>query len=195
MVFYKIVNKLKTFLGYILLLVNSRKIEKISKPFLSGLPIIIIHNKAKLKLGDKVTLHSNPFTYHLHMNSPVKLMIDRPNAKLIIGDNTRLNGCCIHAQELISIGKNCLIAANTQIFDGNGHDLSMDNPEMRLKTLGKTKPVIIEDNVWIGYNCIILPGVKIGNGSVIAAGSIVNIDVPANSIAAGNPLKIVKTYE
>jgi acetyltransferase-like isoleucine patch superfamily enzyme len=71
----------------------------------------------------------------------------------------------------------------------------MQHPELRLKTLGITKPIIIEDNVWIGYNCLILPGVKIGNGSVIAAGSIVNIDIPANSIAAGNPIKIIKNYD
>jgi acetyltransferase-like isoleucine patch superfamily enzyme len=92
---------------------NKNKIIFLTKPTISGLPIIIIHKYGKLNLGKNITFHSNAYSYHLHMNSPVKILIDRKGASINIGDNTRLNGCCIHAQDKISIGKNCLIAANT----------------------------------------------------------------------------------
>ncbi len=54
------------------------------------------------------------------------------------------------------------------------------------------KPIVIEDNVWIGIDATILPGVTLGRNCVVAAGSVVTKDVPANMIAAGNPAKIVK---
>ncbi len=94
----------------------------------------------------------------------------------------------------ISIGKNCLIAANCQIFDGSGHDLSFSEVANRINTIGDAKPIIVEDNVWIGANCIILPGVRIGQGSVISAGSVVHKDIPEMCVAAGNPVKVVKQY-
>jgi acetyltransferase-like isoleucine patch superfamily enzyme len=58
-----------------------------------------------------------------------------------------------------------------------------------------SSPVIIEDNVWIGINCIILKGVKIGKNSAIAAGSVVTRSIPANCLAAGNPARVVKTFD
>jgi len=120
--------------------------------------------------------------------------MDRPYAELIIEDNTRIHGTCIHAYMSIRIGKNCLIAANTQIFDGNGHDTCMNDPSNRIHTKGSAKPIIIEDNVWIGTNVIVMPGVTIGNGSVISANSVVNSDIPPFSIAIGNPAVVVKTF-
>ncbi len=56
----------------------------------------------------------------------------------------------------------------------------------------KGPPVVIGDNVWIGMNCVILPGVNIGNNVVIGAGSIVTKDIPSHVVAAGNPCKIIK---
>jgi acetyltransferase-like isoleucine patch superfamily enzyme len=160
----------------------------------SGIPILVFDFNGKIVFGNNVSLKSNKKSYHIHMHSPTKLMADRKDAIIIIGDNTRINGACIHAYNRIEIGKNCLIAANTQIFDGSGHDLSMDNPENRINTIGNSKPIKIGDNVWIGINCIIMPGVKIGNDSIVAAGSIVVKDVPARCIVGGNPAKIIKDY-
>ncbi len=57
-----------------------------------------------------------------------------------------------------------MIAANTNIIDGNGHQLYMENPENRINTKDNGNPIIIEDNVWIAANCIILGGTKIGQG-------------------------------
>lgn len=160
---------------------------------IKGFPIVFLKKKGSIILEKNVTLNSSNFGYHINMHSPVKLMADRPNAKIIIGENSRIHGTCIHAYKQIKIGKNCLVAANTQIIDGSGHDLCLENPSNRINTIGDTKEINIEDNVWIGANCIILPGVTIGEGSVIAAGSVVSKDIPSRCVAAGNPAKIIKT--
>lgn len=161
---------------------------------ISGIPVFVFRENGKLILGNNVSLKSNKKSYHLNMYSSVKIMADRIDAVIEIGANSRINGSCIHAYKSIKIGKNCLIAANCQIIDGNGHDLSFSNVENRINTSGDAEEIIIEDNVWIGANSMILPGVKIGYGSVIAAGSIVAKDIPGMCIAGGNPAKIIKRY-
>lgn len=163
------------------------------KVFFNKLPNIYITKDCVLTLGDNVLINSNNKRYHINMHSNCKIILDRPGAEIVIGSNSRIHGTCIHAYKSIRIGKNCLIAANTQIFDGNGHDVSLSNPSNRINTIGNAKPIIIEDNVWIGANSIILPGVTLGEGCVVSAGSIVVKDVPPRCIVAGNPaLPIIK---
>lgn len=164
------------------------------KVIVTGIPIFHFAYNAKLIIKNNVQLKSNIKSYHLNMHSPVKIMADRPDAIIDIGENSRINGSCIHAYKKITIGSNCLIAANCQIFDGNGHDLSFPDVENRINTKGEAKEIIIEDNVWIGANSIILPGVKIGYGSVIAAGSVVVKSIPPMCIAGGNPARVIKSY-
>lgn len=160
-----------------------------------GKPLIDIKSDCQLIIGKNVTLNSRNKGYHINMHSPVKLFADRPGAKIVIGDNTRIHGTCIHAYNLITVGSNCLIAANCQIIDGNGHDLSFENVDNRINTHGWSKAVAIEDSVWLGANTIILPGVKIGRGSVISANSVVTKDIPPKTLAGGNPAIILKEYE
>lgn len=159
-----------------------------------GKPLIDIKRDCQLIIGKNVTLNSRNKGYHINMHSPVKLFADRPGAKIVIGDNTRIHGTCIHAYNLITVGSNCLIAANCQIIDGNGHDLSFENVDNRINTHGGNKAVAIEDSVWLGANTIILPGVKIGRGSVISANSVVTKDIPPKTLAGGNPAVILKEY-
>lgn len=163
--------------------------------FFKGWPIIDTSNGGTINIGKGVTINSSNYGYHVNMYSPVKLMADRKGATIRIGDNTRIHGSCIHAYNSVLIGKNCLIAANSQIVDCNGHELSFGNVENRINTSSNGRPVIIEDCVWVGTNSIVLPGVRIGRGSVIAAGSVVVKDIPPMVIAAGNPAKVIKTAE
>ncbi|MBU7006302.1 acyltransferase [Phosphitispora fastidiosa] len=171
---------------------RNRNLKILGSVHISGYPEISIGKDSKLIIGDNVTLNSSNHDYHVNMFAPVKLLAKRKGATIIVGANTRIHGSCIHAFEKISIGKNCLIAANCQIFDESGHSISFDDTTNRLKTRGKTKPIVIRDNVWIGTGCIILPGVTIKEGSVIAAGSVVTKDVPAYCLAGGNPAKIIR---
>ncbi len=158
------------------------------------MPQILRHTDAKISIGNGCTINSSNYGYHINMFSKCKLYADRPYASIEIGENTRIHGTCIHAYNKIQIGKNCLIAANTNIIDGNGHELSMENPQNRINTTDGGKSIIIEDNVWIAANCIILGGSKIGSGAIITAGSVVKGTVPPKSIFGGNPAVLLKQY-
>jgi acetyltransferase-like isoleucine patch superfamily enzyme len=159
-----------------------------------GSPLIDIRRGSKLLLGNGVILTSRNRGYHLNIAAPVKLFADRPGAEIIIGAETRIAGSCIHAQRSITIGKRCLIAGNCQIVDNNGHDLSFPNVERRLHSEGASAPVLIEDDVWLGTNTVVLPGVRIGRGAVIGANSVVSANVPAMVVARGNPAEVVLDY-
>ncbi len=88
----------------------------------------------------------------------------------------------------VKIGDFCMIGPNTLITTV-GHPL---NPQARRKKLAQAQPVIIGNDVWIGGNCTILPGVKIGDGAVVAAGAVVTQDVPSNTVVAGVPARPIK---
>lgn len=154
------------------------------------MPLIERNKDAIITIGKNVTLNSQNKEYHLNLFGKVKLVADRPNAKISIGDKTRIHGSCIHAWGEIIIGKRVLIAGNVNIIDSNGHEIMPENVEQRIYTTGIHKPIVIEDDVWIGAGSMVLPGVTIGRGSVIGAGSIVSRNIPSYSIAAGNPVAI-----
>ena len=107
-----------------------------------------------------------------------------------IGKNVFINACCrFQDQGGIEIGDGSLIGHNTTIATLN-HDF---NP---LKRQNLTpRPVKIGKNVWIGSDCTILPGVEIGDGAIIGAGSVVTKSIPANTIAVGNPARVIKEIE
>ena len=169
-------------------------VELAGKVSILGSPLIDIRRGSKLYLGHGVILTSRSKGYHFNLNAPVKLFADRPGAEIRIGDQTRIAGSCIHAQRSILIGKRCLIAGNCQIIDSNGHDLSFPDVENRLNTGGASYPVVIEDEVWIGANSIVLPGVRVGRGAVIGANSVVSANVPPMVVARGNPAEVVFDY-
>ena len=91
----------------------------------------------------------------------------------------------------VTIGDDVMIGPNTLITTV-GHPLS---PKGRKERHGICKPVTIGNNVWMGGNCTVLPGVKIGNNAVIAAGAVVTKDVPDNCVVGGVPAKVIKKLE
>jgi len=195
-----IVNKSLKFPNHIwnklLILWLSRKnnIEIGPKLILNGRPLIDIQKEGNLYIGSEVTLNSRNKGYHINMHSPVKLFADRPGAEIRIGDKTRIHGTCVHAYQSVKIGSNCLIVANCQIFDGNGHNLSFQNVDNRIIIFMSLCFCTIDYRLWIGANSIILPGVTIGKGTVISANSVVTRDIPSMVVAGGNPAIIIKKY-
>ena len=106
-----------------------------------------------------------------------------------VGDNFFLNvNCKLMDSGKITIGSNVFIAPNVCIIT---EEHSMD-VKQRLAGLEYTYPVTVGDNVWICAGAIILPGVTIGDNSIIGAGSVVTKDIPPNSLAVGNPCRVIR---
>lgn len=115
------------------------------------------------------------------------------NPTLIIGSNTTLAYLVtISVGERVEIGEGCLIADRVFIADNNGHPLDPERRRHREKVLPEEiKPVKIGNNVWIGYQSVVLRGVNIGDNSIVGANSVVTKDVPPNTVVAGNPAVMV----
>ncbi|OLN87644.1 putative acetyltransferase C18B11.09c 2 [Colletotrichum chlorophyti] len=108
---------------------------------------------------------------------------------VIIGENCFINfNCTILDTSLVVLGDRVQLGPNVSIYSA-GHETSVLS---RIKFIEFGDPVRIEDDAWIGGGTIILPGVTIGRGSTIGAGSIVTKDIPPYSVAIGSPAKIVK---
>lgn len=105
------------------------------------------------------------------------------NGKLIIGNSFINSNCKIRCHDKILIGNGCAISHDFTVMDSDAHYLFGEK---------NTKVVEIEDNVWIGTRVTILSGVTVGEGSVIAAGSVVKDNVPKYSLVAGVPAKVIK---
>lgn len=159
-----------------------------------GLPLIDVCSGGELRIADDVLLRSCNRGYHVNLFAPVKLMVSYPGAKIVIGARTRVYGSSLNAYTAIEIGSDCLIAGNCQIMDANGHYPFFDKLEERTCSKDKGIPVVLEDYVWLGTGCIVLPGVRIGRGSIIGAGSVVVHSVPQMCVAAGNPAKVIRRF-
>jgi len=106
-----------------------------------------------------------------------------------VGDDFLANyNVTILDRAAVEIGNNVLIAPGSVITTVN-HSLS---PKRRLENRCRALPIVIGDNVWIGANCTILPGVRIGENAVVAAGAVVSRDVPPNAIVAGVPARVLR---
>lgn len=135
------------------------------------------HERSTLYMGENSHLKLNGrFTMHGHSSIMV-----HDGAHLEIGNNTYINGTSIDCSHHISIGSDCAIADGVHIMDNSWHSPS-----------DKKQKIIIGNNVWIATGAMILPGVKIGDGAVVAAGAVVTKEVPPRCMVAGVPAKVVK---
>ena len=136
-----------------------------------------IENLGRMELGRDILLRS--------VNVPVELCTG-PEGVLRIGDGTRLNyGVSIAAQKEVSIGHRTRIGPYVMIVDSDFHD-----PYDRSRR-PEGRPVIIEDDVWIGAKASVLRGVRVGRGAVVGTGAVVTRDVEPFSIVAGVPARVV----
>jgi acetyltransferase-like isoleucine patch superfamily enzyme len=153
-----------------------------------GLPKIQKHRKATILIGANLILCSNPRKNSIGVFQKVIIKALNPHAKIKIGNNVGISGASISGKD-ITIGNNVLIGSGVLITDSDAHPI---HPELRqYGQYIKSKPIVIEDDVFVGARSIILKGVTIGAGSVIGAGSIVVKDIPPMSIASGNPAKVI----
>lgn len=113
--------------------------------------------------------------------------------QLFIGDNVSIGHLFYSAgssKGTVTIGSNSIIAARVTITTAT-HDYNV----LPMNTVGINKPVVIEDNVWIGVGAIILPGVTVHEGAVVGAGAVVTRDVEANHIVGGVPARTIKVID
>ena len=125
-----------------------------------------------------------------------------PESKgIFIGEESLVNtNCNLYSMEKISIGNRVLISYNVSIFDNNSHPLKMEDRAKHIQNPADNSrveraEVTIEDDVWVGCNSVILKGVTIGKGSIIAAGSVVTASVQPFSIIGGAPAKVIKSLQ
>jgi galactoside O-acetyltransferase len=129
------------------------------------------------------------------------LITQKKGSIIQISNNVYMGNSALISSKRISIGNNVLISAGSLITDNDGHSLNYmvrkNDVSNRLKGYKnwrqiREKAIRIEKNSWIGYGCIILKGVTIGEGSIVGAGSVVTTSVPPFTVVGGNPAKIIK---
>jgi len=183
--------KLKSFIHRLLIPKNQATPRLWVKSLLNP----IIHKKGKgAKIRRRVRKDVLPFNkFNLGSNSTIEdfATINNGLGNVIIGDRVRvgLSNTVIGPVKI----KNDVIIAQNVVMSGLNHGYEDINLPPH-KQVCNTSEIIIEDEVWIGANCVILPGVTIGKHSVVAAGSIVTKSVPPYSVVAGNPAKVIKQY-
>ncbi len=129
-----------------------------------------------------------------------------PSGRVTVGPFTVLNGTYVICDDRVDIGGHCLLSWGVVITD-NWHG-EHSSPEMRRDALaaaardplrhppsvGAPRPVVIEDNVWIGFDAVILPGVTLGRGCIVGCRSVVRKDVPPYAVVGGDPAAIIRGY-
>ena len=113
-------------------------------------------------------------------------------AKLSLGSGYMNHECVIDCFDSISIGHHVVISERVVLRDSDNHTIK-DLEAISSDESAGTAPIVIGDHVWIGMNVIVLKGVTIGEGAVVAAGSVVNKDVQPHCLVAGVPAKVIKT--
>lgn len=160
----------------------------------------IVHGKlyinlfptAKLRIGDNLYFSSGWGINALCANKR-GMIYATENATIIIGNNVGMSSTVLWAHKNITIGNYVKIGGNCILIDTDSHNKDYMIRRGQYTDWGIAEPIVIEDDVFIGMNCIILKGVTIGARSIIAAGSVVTKSIPADCIAGGNPAKVIKS--
>ena len=153
-----------------------------------GMPYFFVENGGTIKIGShnkfiSSTTLNKMGVHHKCMISASPGISKKCNIE--IGDHCGFSGTSIWCFDGIKIGNNVRCGANTLIMDGDAH---FDDPRT-----SPPKPIIIEDNVFLGAGVVVRKGVRIGKNSVIGMNSMVTHDIPENVMAVGTPCKIIKS--
>lgn len=154
-------------------------------------PLIFRHQQARIRLADDVTLVGGTLQNPICSGDRMVLSAAEPGAEISIGPGSGLSCCTIYAVTKIEIGARVLVGAGSHIYDTDFHHVAAADRAGHGRTARLSAPVFIEDDVWIGARAIILKGVRIGRGAVVAAGAVVTKKVPPGAIVAGVPAVVV----
>lgn len=186
--FKRVRNRLSSY--YNLLRLNLYGVEYGKHCVIHGKLYITIFPTASVRIGDNLYCSSGWGINALSANKRGMIYASK-DAHVIIGNNVGMSSTVIRACKRIEIGNHVKIGANCILIDTDSHSKNYLVRRGQYTDWGESSPIIIEDDVFIGANCIVLKGVTIGARSIIAAGSIVTKNIPPDSIAGGNPAKVI----
>lgn len=157
-----------------------------------GPTLISVERRGSIQIGDNVTFVSHAWWNRTGLSGPTTLTCSKMGS-IRIGSDSGFSSIVIFSQNSVKIGRHAVFGGNVRIFDTNFHVL---DPYERRSNDGlsraKSAPVEIGDDVFVGTNAIILKGTRIGDRSIVAAGSVVfGLDVPPDSLVRGNPAVVV----
>lgn len=160
----------------------------------------VVHGKLYIKLfptanvtiGDNLYFSSGWAINALCTNKR-GILYATQNATITIGDNVGMSSTVLWAHESITIGNHVKIGGNCILMDTDAHNMDYVIRRGQYTDWGISSPIVIEDDVFIGANCIVLKGVTVGARSIIAAGSVVTKSIPADCLAGGNPAKVIRS--
>jgi len=114
-----------------------------------------------------------------------------PGPNIVIHDRVRMNTTSISAVSRVELEEGVAIARGCYISD---HSHGFDDPDtpIRYQPIARVAPVLVRRGAWLGQNCVVLPGVTIGRGSVVGANSVVREDVPDRTVVAGVPARVIR---
>lgn len=168
----------------------------------SILKIIVLKRHNKIRIRNALRIVPERLNIGVDNALYCRFYFDRESATITVGDRCFIGKSQIIAANRIVIGDDVLMSWGVTIVDHNSHSIYVDerrdditNHTGRLArdwSNVASSPVIIEDFAWIGFNAIILKGVTVGYGSVVAAGAVVTKSVPPYSVVAGNPARVIK---
>lgn len=158
----------------------------------NGFPRLTLASNSSMKIGKNFRMNSGYSFNMIGRNQPCTIQLTK-NAVLTIGDNVGISSTSIFSSLGVFIEDNVKLGGGVVIYDTDFHSLNLDLRSNENGDFAESKKseVLIGANAFVGAHSIILKGSKIGENSIIGAGSVVAGEVPANQIWAGNPAKFI----
>lgn len=157
-----------------------------------GVPVVDINDGSAMTIGESFHINSGSNYNRIGRQQPCFFIADL-RGRIQIGDRVGMSSTALVCHNAITIGDDVTIGGNTVIYDTDFHTLNSDQrTNFQDNSLARTAPVVIQNRVFIGAHVTILKGVTIGQNAVIAAGSVVTRNVPANQIWGGNPAQFIR---
>lgn len=149
-----------------------------------GWSSFLMIDDSTVKINKNCRFNSTTTSNRIGINHKCMISTLQKGAYIEIGSDSGFSGVSIGCFKKITIGNNVKVGANVLITDADWH---LDDARV-----SEPKPILIGDNVWLGYGVVVMKGVTIGDNTIIGINSVVTKDIPSNVVAAGNPCKVIK---
>lgn len=171
---------------------NNVKVGRGMRSF--GIPLVDVWIGSSFTIGDNFLMNNGKLFNAIGRQQSCCFIVQR-NGVLKIGNNVGISDTAIVCYKSVTISDNVTIGGNVVIYDTDFHSLNKEHRQDMAVDMQNTKcaPVVIEKDAFIGAHSTILKGVRIGEGAIIGAGSVVTKSIPKNEIWAGNPAKFIKS--